>query len=106
MGEAKEIRNIGFTILGKEMAYIDLYCKRIQFLRDNIAPDDIYEFAEQALTGGEFFLNRWSELQDIKEISKDCLMTRAFVNSFISMRKLCDDDYKGGIDIANPLEFE
>ncbi len=76
-----------------------IYIKRVQFLRDNIAPDDIYEFAEQALSGSEIILRNCN----IDYEDEDSLFNLVAKN-LISLRKLCNEDYKGGLRIRTPWD--
>ncbi len=77
----------------------DRYNKRIEFLRTNIAPDDIYEFAEQALAGAEFFIRRWNEWVDVGEECEKDMKTLTWVSNILGMRSLEKTGYDEGIGI-------
>ena len=60
---------------------LDQYHIDVQWLRDNIPPDDIYDFAEQALLSAEFFILKWAEWVDVdEERDKDKLVNIWFQN--------------------------
>ena len=57
----------------------------VAWLKQNIGQDDIYEFAQQALTGASYFIHKWSEWVDIEdEVDKD-KVTAAWIKNIIGV---------------------
>lgn len=87
---------------------VEIYIKRVQFLRDNIAPDDIYEFAEQALSGSEVILRDYVNNSDVPymglEPKEDNNLVELVVANLVTIRKLCESGYKGGLRIRTPWD--
>lgn len=81
-----------------------LYLKRVDWLRKNVALDDIYDFAEQALTCADFLIRKWNEWEDIQEeILKDTAPGK-MIKNIMTLRLLHNQNYTGGISLVNTFE--
>lgn len=51
---------------------MDIFNKQVQWLKDNIPPEDIYTFAQQSILSAMFFIGKWNEWVDVfKEAEND-----------------------------------
>lgn len=75
------------------------YERKVSFLRKNIPPDDIYEFAEQALTCAEFFLSKWNDWVDINEECEKHRPVEMWVKNLVGLRILEKQGYNQGISV-------
>jgi len=76
--------------------------KRIKWIQRNIAPDDIYMFAEQALMGAEFFMGLWAHGKNLTEECGRCPLLGQWLNNIAGFRYLRDKDQ----DCKINLEFK
>lgn len=81
-----------------------LYLKRVCFLRNNVAPDDIYEFAEQALACADFFLNKWNEWEDIAKEVDNNTDAGQWIKNLVGLRILEKQNYLGGIAVNSTFK--
>lgn len=75
------------------------YREDVQWLRDNIPPDDIYEFAEQALLSAEFFISCWNEWVDVFEECEKHPATKTWFTNVMGLRALRNESKKSKVDI-------
>lgn len=75
--------------------------KNIQWIKKNVAPDDIYIFAEILLACGKYFFDQWTDLIDYEaEIEKNPA-SRHFIINFakIVMAQSQDADFQVKLNI-------
>lgn len=93
------------TLNYEEMEYfINKFEERVEWLQRNIAPDDIYAFAQQALLGAEFMIYKYNEEVNIGiEMEKDSVL-KDWVSNIMSVKTLFDSkkDVKVDISWKNP----
>ena len=75
------------------------FVANVQYLRDNIPPDDIYEFAEQALLSAEFFILRWAEWVDAFEECEKCGLTKLWFQNVIGLKALQSVNQKAKVKL-------
>lgn len=80
--------------------------KNVEFLRNNIPKDEIYEFAEQCLVAAEFFLFKWSQWVDLYEETEKDEIVHVWVSNVIHIRQLNEENYTGGINTKLRNEHE
>ena len=66
------------------------FLKNVEYLERNIAPDDIYLFAEQTLMACLFFLQKWSDWVDIKEELQRDPVAKKWVTNIVALQ-ICRD---------------
>ena len=70
--------------------------ERSLWLRERIAPDDIYDFAEQTIMCAEFFLMKFINYVELeKEMRKDKVLD-VWVKNIVSIRFLKNSGASGG----------
>jgi hypothetical protein len=62
--------------------------RELQWLKDNIPPDEIYEFALKAFMAGEYFLYRWSKWDDLHEEYQKNQMAALLMYNIMAVRML------------------
>ncbi len=65
---------------------LDEYNSDIQWLRDHVALDDVYDFAQQCLMSSNYFLYRLSTFMDIGEEVKNDPALRNKVKSLLALQ--------------------
>jgi len=75
------------------------YHEDVEWLKRCVSPDDIYDFAEQALIAATFFLSRWDEWVDINEEAENDRATSAWIRNILGIRMMRENGYEG------PIEF-
>jgi len=78
---------------------MEQFKSNVCWLKEIIPPEDIYDFAEQALMASEFFINELGELIDLREEIKVRKPLATWINNVIGMRVLKENDYKGKINV-------
>lgn len=75
------------------------YEKNITWLRRNIPPDDIYDFAEQTYMAALYFLKRLSMVVDINEEFQDYPVSKKWATNICSILHLRDNNLDSAIDM-------
>ena len=91
------------TLQEKHMTRDELFKKfnqNVNYLQENIAPDDIYAFAEQLLMSNMFFLAEWSEVVDVNELAKNCPITKKYVGNILHVIRNRDEGKKLQLDLG------
>jgi hypothetical protein len=84
--------------MNDEEKEIEEFNKNVEWLRKNVAPDDIYEFAEQALMAADFFIVRLGEWIDLIEESKKDKLLEGWLKNSLVIRILKNANAQGVID--------
>ena len=71
--------------------------KNVLWLKSHIPENDIYNFAEQALMGAEFFMQKWAHLTDAPKEMEQCSKTDKWVKNVFSIRQAKVDEIKNQI---------
>ncbi len=79
--------------------YLRKFRKNVDWLKINIEPEDIYDFAEQAILAAEFFLDKWNQWEDVTEICKKNPVAHVYVSNITGIRKLKDIRHVDGINV-------
>lgn len=74
--------------------------ENVTWLRGNVPPDDIYEFAEQAVMAAEVFLDELNELIDLEEACEEDENLKSWVNNIYGLRMLKQQNYMGGLNVS------
>lgn len=72
--------------------------KNVQWLRNHVPRDDIYDFAEQALMAADFFIGKWSSLVDLEKEIEDDKIAGQWLQNVVGMRILKQLNAQGVID--------
>jgi len=64
--------------------------KNVQYLKNNIPPDDIYVFAEQTFMAAMYFLHGWSEWDDLNMVCKTDPIAKKWITNILALQKLKD----------------
>lgn len=80
--------------------HLEKFRQNVQWLREQIPPDDIYEFAEQALMAADFFISELSSWVDLSMESEQDKVLALWLKNVVGMRVLRDQGYKGRIDMT------
>lgn len=64
----------------------ETYDKELQWLHDNIPPDDIYAFAYESFIASEYFLWHWSQWVNLHERAAFDANERAWINRICAFR--------------------
>ncbi len=80
--------------------------KNVAYLRHNIPPDDIYEFAEQTFMAAQYFLFRWQEWVDLPEEMEKEKMADVWIRNIIGFSKVRDsgEDVQLDLKLGDPDE--
>lgn len=78
--------------------YLEKFNKDVQWLRDVVPPDDIYDFAEQALMAADFFIHELSHWVDLGEEGERNKVLGLWLRNIVGMRVLRNQKMKGIID--------
>jgi len=62
------------------------YLENVAWLKTVVAPEDIYDFAEQTIHAALFFMIRWQEWVDIMEEAEKCEATNTWVSNVLGLR--------------------
>lgn len=79
---------------------MEMFNKNVQWLRENIAPDDIYDFAEQALMAADFFIGELSNWVNLAEEGEKDKVLALWVRNVVGMRVMRDQKAKMMIDMT------
>lgn len=80
------------------------YLDNVRWLRTHVAPDDIYEFAQQAIMAAEYFVGKLHEATDLNQaIQKDKMMFH-WINNIFSIAKMKEDNFQGIVDVSWRVE--
>lgn len=80
--------------------FVERFNKNVQWLKDVIPPEDIYQFAEQALMASDFFISELSDWVDIEEEAKRDKALSFWLKNIVGIRVLRDQGFQGKIDIT------
>ena len=78
----------------------------VQWLRNNIPPDDIYDFAEQALMAADFFINELSLYVDLNEEAQINKLFGVWLKNIVGLRILKNSNMNGRIEMNLKTEDE
>ena len=76
------------------------YEENVIWLRNNVPPDDIYEFAEQALMAAEVMIDKIDEVDDIEKACKEDEHLKGWVENVVGLRILKQQNYMGGLNVS------
>ncbi len=79
-----------------------MYEKNVEYLKRNIPPDEIYEFAEQTYMATLYFLSKWSDWEDVNQVCQDDPVASKWVRNIMSLLK-CREM---GMDVDFIISFE
>lgn len=79
--------------------FLKKYERNIAWLRRNIPPDDIYDFAEQTYMAALFFLRLASVDPDFMKLLQECPITRKWSQNLCSLLHLRDNNIDSAIDM-------
>lgn len=80
--------------------HFDTFDKSVKWLRRVVPPDDIYDFAEQALLACDYFIHKLKELTDLpSEQAKDKILN-GWLRNVMGMRVLKEQVYDGIISVS------
>jgi len=74
--------------------------RNVNYLRDNIPPDDIYVFAEQTFMAAMYFLHRWNEWDDLNRIAQDDPVAKKWIVNITSLQILKDRNEPVELDLG------
>jgi hypothetical protein len=80
----------------------EMFEKNVNYLKRNIAPDDIYEFSEQTFMAALFFLKKWSEKSSVGEACIADPVAQKWVNNILGLLKCRDKE----VDIKLDLDLD
>ncbi len=86
--------------------YLDEFNKNVEWLRNTVSEDDIYEFAEQTLMAADYFIYKWREWVDIEEEATKDKLTNSWLNNVVGLRMLRDSGYQGPLDLNMKMPGE
>lgn len=78
----------------------------VQWLRNNIPPDDIYDFSEQALMAADFFINELSLYVDLNEEAQINKLFGVWLKNIVGLRLLKNSNMNGRIEMNLKTEDE
>lgn len=70
----------------EEIAEFD---KNVAWLRKSVAPDDIYEFAEQTLIACDFFIYHLKSFGSLEEQCEESKQLKFWIKNILTIRLLC-----------------
>ncbi len=70
--------------------YAKNYRESVDFLKRNIAHEDIHDFAEQAIRAAEYFLDHWNKWEDVSAVCRENQVAHIYVSNILTIRKLKD----------------
>lgn len=73
--------------------------KNVEYLKNNIPPDDIYVFCEQTYMATLFFLHKWSEWVDINEECRNDPVAQKWVMNIMGLLKARDMELDVDLDL-------
>lgn len=76
--------------------------KNVEWLRNNVPPDDIYLFTEQTFMASLFFLHKWSEHEDLNIACEEDPIARKWIRNIMGLVR-CRDL---GLNIQLDLNME
>lgn len=74
--------------------------KNVQYLKNNIPPDDIYAFAEQTFMAALYFMHRWSTWEDLNEIAKEDPIAKKWIVNILSLQMMKDRNEAVELDLG------
>lgn len=83
---------------------IDAYVKDVKWLREHVPPDDIYDFAQQALMASDYLLWKLDQFCDVAEETETDEVLCVWIKNIIMIGKMKDTDFKGIINTAWRVE--
>lgn len=80
---------------------------RVKWLQKNVAPDDIYPFAQQALLAAEYFIYRLSDAVDLGAAMEKDKTVKEWVTNILGIRRAHDIelDFVVNIDWIMPKKL-
>ena len=74
--------------------------KNVQYLKNNIPPDDIYAFAEQTFMAAMYFLHKWAEWDDLNEFAKHDPIAKKWIINITALQILKDRNDPVDLDLG------
>lgn len=65
---------------------IEQYKSDVEWLKRNIPPEQIYDFAEQSLMAATFFLAQWDDWVDLDEECDKSPVAKAWISNVLKLR--------------------
>jgi len=84
----------------------ELFIRRVSWLKKNLSYDEIYEFAEQALTCADFFLGKWNEWEDIADEVNKNTTAGQWIKNLVGLRILEKKGYEGRVNVVMKTKKE
>lgn len=78
--------------------------KHVAWLQRNVPPDDIYMFTEQALLTARFFMHKWSESVNVREILPHEPTTQRHCKNLMSILQAQNENIDGQINLQFRVE--
>ena len=80
------------------------YLGNVKWLRTHVAPDDIYEFAQQAVMAAEYFIGKLHESTDLNKAVQEDKMMFHWINNIFSLQQMKDNNFQGIVDVSWRVE--
>jgi len=84
--------------VNKEELHEKFY-SNIEYLQQNIPPDDIYLFTEQTFMACLYFLKRWSDCEDLDEVCKNDPIAEKWIVNVVGFQRLKEDKIPVQLDL-------
>ncbi len=72
----------------------------VAYLQRNIAPDDIYLFAEETVMAALYFMHRWSKHEDINAVCKEDPVARKWVSNVLGLHAIREKGLDADLDLG------
>mgnify|MGYP001594441202 CR=1 FL=1 len=76
------------------------YVKNVQWLRDHVPRDDVYDFAQQTIMAGEYFIARLHEVIDLPRLMVEDEVLAFWVQNICSLQRLKDENFTGILNVC------
>ena len=75
------------------------FYSNVEYLQQNIPPDDIYLFSEQTFMACLYFLKRWSDCEDLDEVCKNDPSAEKWIVNVVGFQRLKEDKIPVQLDL-------
>lgn len=75
------------------------FAKNVDYLKRNIPPDDIYEFAEQTFMAAMFFMYKWSDWTDLIQESENDDVAKKWIANIVGLHHMKVENIDVDLDL-------
>ncbi len=71
----------------------------VAYLKRNVPPEEIYQFAEQTYMASLYFLFRWKDWEDLNEVMQQDIVAAKWIRNILALLKCREMEQDVDIDL-------